>query len=203
MALETAIEQFRDNIAHVKNLATLYIELENDTELDLSDLLRSEIVLAVSALDNFIHNITRIGILEILQGIRPDTPAYRRFQVSMDVVIFSRSNPTEEEWLQRFDNIIREKHSWQSFQHPDKIAEAIRLISEVNLWDEVARILAKDAKTLKQQLNIIIDRRNKIAHEADNIPHIPGARWEITSSLTDEAVEFIEQIAESIYQIIA
>jgi hypothetical protein len=172
MALETAIEQFRDNIAHVKNLATLYIELENDTELDLSDLLRSEIVLAVSALDNFIHNITRIGILEILQGIRPDTPAYRRFQVSMDVVIFSRSNPTEEEWLQKFE-------------------------------DEVAKILVKDVKTVKQQLNIIIDRRNKIAHEADNIPHIPGARWEITSSLTDEAVEFLEQIAESIYQIIA
>jgi hypothetical protein len=49
---------------------------------------------------------------------------------------------------------------------------------------------------------LIIDRRNKIAHEADNIPHLPSARWPITVTLADEAVNFIEKLAEAIYKIV-
>ena len=70
---------------------------------------------------------SRIGLLEILQGQRPETPAYLRFQVSMKTIVFCRSNPTMQEWHDRFDDLIREKHSWQSFQHPDKIAEASKI----------------------------------------------------------------------------
>jgi hypothetical protein len=148
--MEAAIEQFRHDMVRVKNLATHAISTP-----ELSDILRAEIVFAVSALDNFIHNMARIGLLEILQGQRSETPAYQRFQVSMETVIFCRSEPQplEQEWVDWFDNLIREKHSWQSFQYPDKIAEAIRLISEIKLWDEVAKELGFEAKVfLKKKL---------------------------------------------------
>jgi hypothetical protein len=104
--MQIAIDKFRDNMAHVKNLATIHNGLSSMTTsaLDLSDILRAELVLAVSAFDAFIHDLARIGMLEILQGQRPETPAYLRFQVSMETVIFSRSHPTMQEWHDRFDD---------------------------------------------------------------------------------------------------
>jgi hypothetical protein len=202
--MQIAIDKFRDNIAYVKNLATIHTGLTSITTsaLDLSDILRAEIVLAVSAFDAFIHDLARIGMLEILQEQRPPTQAFLRFQVTMDAIIFSRSHPEMSEWIDRFDNLIREKPSWQSFQTPDKIAEAIRLISEVKLWDNVENQLDKDKSSLKEQLKVIIDRRNKIAHEADNIPSQPGERWPIDVNLTNNTIDFIEQLAETIYKVV-
>ena len=77
--------------------------------------------------------------------------------------------PTEdsEQWL---ENEIREKHSYKTFQKPDKIAEAIRLISDKQLWIEVGAKINKPAKDIKQELSLIVERRNKIAHEADIDP---------------------------------
>ncbi len=50
--MKTSIEQFRENIARVRNLDAIYTGLIHRTTsaLDLSDILRAEIVLGVSAL---------------------------------------------------------------------------------------------------------------------------------------------------------
>jgi hypothetical protein len=205
--MQPAIEQFRENISHVKNLAAIHQAFAAGTTpaLDLSDILRAEMVLAVSALDKFIHDLGRMGMLEILSGHRPPTPAYLRFPFSMEAVIFTRSNPTEEELLNYFGEEIRNRQEWQSFQYPDKIADAIRLISRIDLWKEVANQLGiTEAKTVKERLEVFVNRRNKIAHEADNIPTptLLGGRWPIDPVLANEAVDFIEQLAEVIYKVV-
>ena len=98
---------------------------------------------------------------------------------------------------------IRENLSYKSFQQPDKIAEAIRLISAKKLWEEVASKLNKPAKDIKSQLSIIVDRRNKIAHEADIDPSYGiGSRWNIDENLVNDAVTFIEQLVENIHQVL-
>ena len=55
---------------------------------------------------------------------------------------------------------------------------------------------------VRRQLNLIVDRRNKIAHEADSDPTFPGSRWPIDEALVDEAVDFIEQVVESTYYVL-
>lgn len=103
-------------------------------------------------------------------------------------------------WL---EEEVRERLSYQSFQQPDKIADAIRFISDKKLWDEVATKLGKSAKDVKQQLSAIVERRNKIAHEADIDPTFGiGSRWYIDKILVNDAVDFIEQVVESIHQIL-
>ena len=98
---------------------------------------------------------------------------------------------------------IRERLGYQSFQQPKKIAEAIRYISDKNLWDEVANKISRRPEDIKQQLNSIVDRRNKIAHEADIDPTFNiGNRWNIDEVLVGDAVNFIEQIVESIHQVL-
>ena len=83
-------------------------------------------------------------------------------------------------------------HGWLSFQHPDKIANAIRLVSTGDLWQAVALRRNEDVEAMKAQLCAIMDCRNKIAHEADLDPGNPGERWPI---------DFIESTIRAIYEV--
>ena len=130
--MQVAIDQFRVSIARVRNLGVIHntVNAQTTAVIDLSDILRSEMVMAVSALDYYIHEIVRLGMLEVYRGIRPETSAFLRFQISLESVRQAVSNPTSDDWL---ENEIRERHSWRSFQQADHIAEAIRLISDTKL----------------------------------------------------------------------
>ena len=92
-------------------------------------------------------------------------------------------------------------HSWQSFQHPHKLADAIRLMSPVKLWEAVGIELGIPPKDVKTRLKLIVDRRNQIAHEADLDPTNPGARWPINALLVDDTVDFIEKVGDAIYEV--
>jgi hypothetical protein len=199
--MQAAIDQFRANIDRIRNLGAIHRALKAQTTevIDLSDILRAELVMAVSALDHYIHEIVRIGMLEIYHGNRAKTAAFLRFSISLDSALQGITTPTSDDWL---DNEIRVRHGWQSFQQADKVADAIRLISDVSLWEEIANQLGRNSQDVKRQLNLIVGRRNQIAHEADINPTFPGERWPIDEALVDDAISFIEQIAETIYQVL-
>jgi RiboL-PSP-HEPN len=86
-----------------------------------------------------------------------------------------------------------------NFQHPDKISDAIRLVTAIKLWPQVAAALGSDAKSVKAQLTVIVDRRNKIAHEADMDPTNPGIQWPISGALVKNALNFIDHVVQAIY----
>lgn len=199
--MQTAVNQFRKNMEYVRNLGAIYKALEAQTTevIDLSDVLRAELVMAVSALDHFVHEIVRWGMLETYRGSRKATNWFLQFSVSLESVQKCLESPVDDSWL---DNEIRTRHGWQSFQHADRIATAIRLISDIKIWEEVAKDLGETPHEVKRQLNIIVDRRNKIAHEADVDPTYPDERWPIDESSVDNAIDFIEKIAEVICKVL-
>lgn len=197
-----AKQHFDDNIGRVKVIGGLYDALSDLTTsiLDASDLLRSQIVMAVSAVDYYIHEISRQGMLEIFDGRRNPTESFLRFQVSMVTLQQISSSVSSSRIL--LENEIREKHSYLSFQHPDKIGDAIRLFYPDPLWPSVATSLSISVNDVKTRLKLIVERRNKIAHEADMDPSFPGARWPITKHDVQSTIDFIEKVCGSIHTII-
>ena len=196
--MKAAIEQFRQNIAYVRHLSHVHAVASSSPGLDASDILRAQIVSAVSALDHYVHEVTRLGTLEVFNRKRTRTPAFDRARVSLEAVLTALDTPGGDDWL---DDQIRHDHSFQSFQTPDKIADAVRLFSSVPLWERVAEELHVDLREVKDQLKLIVDRRNKIAHEADLDPTYPGVRWPIDAALVNGAVDFIEQVCEAIHRV--
>jgi hypothetical protein len=97
------------------------------------------------------------------------------------------------------DNEIRIRHSFSAFQHPDKIADAVRLFSPIQLWNEVGDLLGESPVDVKAQLKLLVERRNKIAHEADVDPTYPGLRWPIARPDVEQAITLIENIGVAIY----
>jgi hypothetical protein len=197
--MKQALDQFNGNLSRARALSGLAKSLKGltTTAVDLSDIYRASVVLGASALDQFVHEFVRLGMLDVHRGIRPVTDANLSFRVPLAAARLGIADPTRNDWL---DAAVREAHSWQSFQHPDKIADAIRLVSGVKLWEEVAKAIGSDAKAVKVRLTSIINRRNQIAHEADLDPTSPGNRWPIDGALTADALDYIERIVHAIYE---
>ncbi len=65
--MQQAHNQFGTNVGRARDLLALYTTLSATTTgaLDLTDILRTAIVVAVSAFDHLVHEIARIGMLEI------------------------------------------------------------------------------------------------------------------------------------------
>jgi len=191
------IEQVRDNLARIRAIHGYYLAFSQSLTpvADISDILRAEIVLLVSALDHYVHEATRVGMLEAYDGVRPHTPAFLKYGVSVDSLLQSSTGIPGSALL---DSEVRTRHSLLAFQKPDKIADAIRLYSAVELWPQVAAEMGEKVEDIKLRLKLLVERRNKIAHEADLDPSFPGIRWPITPAMVEESIDFISRLCEAI-----
>jgi hypothetical protein len=198
--MRASFHQFEENITRARTLLGLATSLDQLTTpaVDTSDLCRSALVLGVSALDHFVHELVRVGMLEVHAQHRQATRAFARFKVPLSAVQSAASQAGNPEWL---DQAIREAHGWLSFQRPDKIAEALRLFTEIQVWDDIAGALGKDVSDVKANVSAIVDRRNKIAHEADLDPTNPGARWPIDAAMVEEALSFLRSIGGELFRL--
>ncbi len=92
------------------------------------------------------------------------------------------------------------------FQIQDNIDDVIKYMSNKKLWDEVAIKISgnvKQANQIKQQLILIVVCRNKIAHQADIDRTLGlGNRWPMHELLVGNAIDYIEQVVESIHHIL-
>jgi len=191
------IDQFRQNIDRLKTLFGMHTAIRSRVTpaLDPSDILRAAIVLSVSALDQLVHEVVRVGMLEAYARARPETDAFRRFEVSVASVRLAMMSGVSVDW---FDAEVRSRHAFVTFQRPDKIADGIRLISDVQLWQTIAQAMNARPEDIRRRLELVVDRRNQIAHEADMDPAFPGTRWPISEADVVDVISFLSQLGETL-----
>jgi hypothetical protein len=173
------------------------------------EILRAEWVSRVSALDLYIHEIVAQRMLEIFDGLRPPSSGYLRFQIANDTLSRIRSAPTPIDASQAFDLDIRGRLGFCTYQDPEKIADGIRLVSNIELWNEIALHQGAtaankqtQAKSLKRALSIIVERRNKIAHEGDLQPNLPRTPWPINTADLIQVKNKIRNLVTSVEAIL-
>jgi hypothetical protein len=198
--MQRAIEKFRLNIESVKDLHTIYIFLINNYPEQASDILRAEIVLAVSALDCFIHDLVKQGMIETYQGVRTSSKQFESYQIPFNFFKLIENADNSEEKLAHLEKSIQKINSKDSYQSPKGIDYALGLINISKIWASVANLMNGRAGDIKDYLSEIIDRRNKIAHEAD-YNALTGSKTPIEQQNINDVIQFIENICESIYQI--
>jgi len=170
------------------------------------EILRAEWVARVSALDLFIHETIAQNMLLIFQKNKPTCIGYNKFTLPHRVVDSIRdpsSTPTD---AARFFNLeIRRQLGFLTYQHPKNIAEGIRFISNIELWNSVAlhngaisKTMQTHASNIRNQLEAIVDRRNKIAHEGDMQPSVPRTPWPINHGQLITVRDFISSLVNAI-----
>jgi len=164
--------------------------------------LRAELVLTVSAFDCFIHDIVRLGTLEIYNGnkkVHKDI-LKPRFEISKLQNLLTKN---KHEQIIELDNEFREINSTKTFQKPDKISEIIKCLGIENLWFKISVELNKPQKDIEKRLQLIVERRDIIVHEAD----IDFQKIQITKNAIEKEdvlqdIELICDICETIYKLV-
>lgn len=83
----------------------------------------------------------------------------------------------------------------------ESIEYALSLINIGKLWVSISSNMQKNAEDIKKQLALIIDRRNKIAHESDR-DYLSVGKNPIDKPLVDGTIEFLDKFCESIAKLL-
>lgn len=186
-----------------------YVSTQATVALQPDELLRAEWASRVSALDLYVHELVAQNLVRIFDGARPICPGFARFEVSGEALMRIQSAATPGDRRTAFDLEVRTRLSRISYQHPDDIADGIRMISQCKLWNEVAlamgataATLMADTNSLKTRLSLIAGRRNKIVHEGDLQPTVPRTPWPISRADVADVAGFIKAVVLAIDSII-
>ncbi len=203
----TPLEHFETVWARCAQLSTLHAYLAKNVSgvLDTDELLRAEWVARLSAFDLYVHELVAQLMLETFEGRRPASPANLRFSVSSETLDRIRRAVTPSDATAAFDLEVRNQLSYLTFQDPDKVADGVRLCSAGELWNDVALKLGATAatkvakaKSLKKDLSIIVQRRNRIAHEGDLKPSPLREPSPISQSDLAFVAGFVEKLVRAI-----
>ena len=191
--------------ANILGVISAYLENAGTAALRPEEILRAEWVARVSALDLYVHELISQKMLAVFLGQSPTTLQFRSFKVTSETTMRIHSATTQSDAAAAFDLDVRQQLALLSFQMPDKIADGIRLVSAVELWNCVAlkqgateKTKADVAKQIKKNLSLIAERRNKIAHEGDLQPSVPRTPWPISQQDLVTVRTFIEKLVRAI-----
>jgi len=184
----TALQQFTRNIDASDKLVGMYRELRGFRKLgargrlnaqnqDLLWLPRSAVVAAISALDTYVHSVIKERLPHLFSPAKevPESLAeqlavllpVKNANTFRQAVPLLLAHDTVTQLLKKLeDNFLQ----FQSFQAPDKIIEAYRLIGIDNIFAPVSELWPgpnTTAEHLKRRLAGYVQRRNQIAHEGD------------------------------------
>lgn len=195
---------FHKNIRQANELGVLYDHLSNTVGIpqQFDDLLRSEIVNAVSAFDKLMHDLIRIGMVRIFESQRPSTGKYLSEAVAIQHLPSLAAGAVPPPPV-RFEEIVREKLSKLSFQDPAKIADGLSYIwSESQKWQQIALGLGMTDEDARRKQKLIVTRRNAIVHEADLDP-VTNQKQAITRAEAMDISSFLLALGNRICDLIA
>lgn len=163
-----AYNRFTDLVNDTQNVGVLYEYIENTMKapVDTSDLLRWQWIQCISVFDKFVHDIVRIGMVEIFQGDRISTPKFNGFQIDYQTYENMMNNPLIASAL--FEQRVILKHSFLAFQDPVKVADALSYIwNENDKWGKISGLICMNKNDCVTFLKNAVIRRNQIVHESD------------------------------------
>ena len=148
---------FDENLKDVKDKYSL---AQNELKTNLrsaEEIWRSQVVFLESALDFYIHELVKYGLLKIFNGEWPETDKSKKFKVSFPIMLKLYRNPENAESLlgEEIDTVNRE-NCFLGFEY-----------MQANLG--IVGLKA-DSKQ-KSFIDGLYRRRNQIAHQSDRRPN--------------------------------
>lgn len=194
--MTNAYNKFESNIASASILERIYEYLSQKTlPFEPDELLRAEFVMLVGAFDCFVHDFVRGRMVDAFNSPTTMANKTRDYKVSLGVMmdIMNETNPISQ--MQLLENEIKKIESNYSYQSSTSVEHVLGLIGFRKIWTTLWG--KTDAESKKNQLDIIVRRRNQIAHEAD-IDYATNTKNSI--SLTDvvDAKNYLIEISKRI-----
>lgn len=175
------------------------LELNISEELK-SNILRSQVSLLLSAVDFYIHEIIKIELLNIIKGERKQTPSLKNCMISVQAFLaYLSSSNTNNQILE--DEIVY-RNSFKSFLDPNKMAEALALISEEKIFKNLfPKLNFSKMEELSKKMTEIFKRRNSIVHQMD-YNSSTKSQQPITKETVEEYINFYKKFIHELHTLL-
>ncbi len=188
--MNSAIKQFNLLIRDTHQISNVYQHFNLPI---LDDLLRWQWTQTVAALDKYIHDVIKLGLIMTYNKQIIPTKSFLNFLIPIsildDPLLISNA----------FEQFVIQKLSYNSYQTPEKINEGLSLVwSEEHKWQTISDTMGKDKKFITNKLNLIAQRRNQIVHQGD-YPSYNLEKESLTLSEVKDVIDFIEQLVNIIH----
>jgi hypothetical protein len=193
-------DTYNDNVKSITDLGELHSLIQGKLPLlseQSNEILRAQLVLIVGSLDCFVHDCVNKGILDIYQGSRATSKATDSYLISFLTLKNVLQEDNEQLKMDHLEAFIYKQNSKNSYQSVKAIERALSLIGLSNVWSKLTTSMNMTAENIKGQLSLIVDRRNKIAHEAD-INRITGCKYPINQNDVNTTISFINKLVNAI-----
>ena len=195
-------KRFVKLVQDTQNVETLYNYFENSVvPVDISDLLRWQWVQCISAFDKFVHDVVRVGMVEIFLENRTPTPKYNTFQIDIQTYGDMINNIIDASLI--FERKIILKHGFLAFQDPSKVADALSYIwNENDKWGKLSNLMGMSKDDCTTYLRNIVIRRNQIVHEGDYTDSL-SRRQDIFLQDVIDIRNYILKLGQAIYDCVS
>lgn len=190
------------NLQNIKRMHWLHEQLVKIVSaMDISDILRSEYVLIVSAFDCYIHDVVLQGMSDMFSGNRTESKNFADFCIPMSTVkeLLATSDAMLRESI--YNVSVKKILSKDSYQSPKSVEFALSMVNMKNIWSKVGKLIGMSTEDVKTNLGLIILRRNKIAHEADIENLVSMKKSEIDRTDVEEVIVFLNNVVLAIDKI--
>jgi hypothetical protein len=154
-------------------------------------------VLTVSAMDNYLHDFYRTEIVEGYLGKGNFNVQFDKIKISINALQQLDSAFSEAEKRNYLNIELRKIQRTDSYQSARSIEDIFNKIEIKNVWSKLSTTLSISAQSIKDELGLIIDRRNKISHESD-WDYINQRKNPVDYSSTEYVVDFIKKFVVAI-----
>lgn len=193
--MNSAKKEFKENICSINNSIQVYKYLKNNAKnMDSTILLRSQFMLIVSAFDTYVHSSITNKIIEIY--FSQDSDIFVDMDISLSRA-YKMKNSDENMQRELLENYLVKKLSKDSFQSPKSIEYAYSILKIDHIWSKLSEQMGMRSEDIRNKLALIVDRRNKIAHESD-WNKITRKYEDIELETVLECQDFIENIVEAL-----
>ncbi len=199
----TEIKQhFDENIAAIRDQFSLADDLlAQHKEEHAKNVWRSQIMFLDSALDFYVHELSKYGILKIFNGEWGKTEKYKNLGLTMEVLEQGILHAEDQNWLADFLDRTLGKDTYMNY---DSVKDQLNLVG-IKVQDVADRAFYVRGSTdptkekMQRQLNLLFFRRNRIGHQADRESK-NAQRSDIAKAEVEEFLDDVEKIVSAIHQ---
>ncbi len=165
----------------------------------ISELLRAAIVAAVSALDRYLHDLVVKHCWKLLGRKDDEIPRELR-ELSVPAIAAKRAvvklkrDPSAQPGRVIKQEIQAHLHREYTFQNPDSVLRAVRMLGVSDFWSKVAEAMPgqPEKQEVIRTLRTIAHRRNQIVHEADLLRRTQASKPRLRDVKATQAREWID-----------
>lgn len=200
--LQEIIDRFNISIQDIEKKFELYeYLLSSDKVEEAKDILRSQIVFVESALDFFLHEMTKYSYFKMFSSEWEKTSQYKNFNVKMEVVEKGLSSVDSKEW---FFECVNDTFGRVVFLSNESMKDQLNAMgipySEV-MHNVFAQKNPDESITkAKKFIRELFNRRNEIVHQNDR-SHDSALQNNIERVYVEEVINIIKKIVYEIYLI--